>query len=177
MAAAIALPGMYASKSKQSGRPRELRRRIMLPARLRTGMQWSDTCILNISSRGLLIHSARAAPEGSTIEIRRGDHVIVARVMWRDGARLGLQSDERLPVEQIMSLGQSQALQLTASNGTIVERRKQPRPTVIDARLRGRSMQFMSVGVIAVSLALTIWSMANEALARPMAAVTAALGG
>jgi hypothetical protein len=38
-------------------------------------------------------------------------------------------------------------------------------------------MQFMSVGVIAVSLALTIWSMANEALARPMAAVTAALGG
>jgi hypothetical protein len=47
---------------------------------------------------------------------------------------------------------------------------------VIDARLRGRSMQFISVGVIVASMALTIWSMAGEALARPMAAVAAALG-
>ena len=168
---------MRAFKLKQSHVPRELRRRVMLPARLRAGAQWSDTCILNISSRGLLIHSARAAPEGSTIELRRGDHVIMARVMWRDGARVGLQAEERLPVEQIMSLGQSQALQLTASNGAIIERRKQPRPTVIDARLRGRAMEFVSVGVIGASMALTIWSMASEALARPMAAVAVALGG
>ena len=148
----------------------------MLPARLRAGAQWSDTCILNISSRGLLIHSARAAPEGSIIELRRGDHVIVARVMWREGARVGLQADERLPVEQIMSLGQSKALQLTASSGAAVERRKQPR-TEVDARLRGRAIEFASVAVIAASMALTIWSMASEALARPMAAVSAALGG
>ena len=148
----------------------------MLPARLRAGAQWSDTCILNISSRGLLIHSARAAPEGSIIELRRGDQVIVARVMWREGARVGLQADERLPVEQIMSLGQSKALQLTASSGAAVERRKQPR-TEVDARLRGRAIEFASVAVIAASMALTIWSMASEALARPMAAVSAALGG
>ena len=167
---------MHALKLKQSQRPRELRRRVMLPARLRAGAQWSDTCILNISSRGLLIHSARAAPEGSIIELRRGDHVIVARVMWREVARVGLQADERLPVEQIMSLGQSQALQLTASSGAAVERRKQPRAEV-DARLRGRAMEFASVLVIAASMALTIWSMASEALARPMAAVSAALGG
>jgi len=167
---------MHALKPKQSQRPRELRRRVMLPARLRAGAQWSDTCILNISSRGLLIHSARAAPEGSIIELRRGDQVIVARVMWREGARVGLQADERLPVEQIMSLGQSQALQLTASSGAAVERRKQPR-TEVDARLRGRAIEFASVAVIAASMALTIWSMASEALARPMAAVSAALGG
>ena len=167
---------MHALKLKQSQRPRELRRRVMLPARLRAGAQWSDTCILNISSRGLLIHSARAAPEGSIIELRRGDQVIVARVMWREGARVGLQADERLPVEQIMSLGQSEALQLTASTGAAVERRKQPR-TQVDARLRGRAIEFASVAVIAASMALTIWSMASEALARPMAAVSAALGG
>jgi len=167
---------MHALKPKQSQRPRELRRRVMLPARLRAGAQWSDTCILNISSRGLLIHSARAAPEGSIIELRRGDQVIVARVMWREGARVGLQADERLPVEQIMSLGQSKALQLTASSGAAVERRKQPR-TEVDARLRGRAIEFASVAVIAASMALTIWSMASEALARPMAAVSAALGG
>jgi len=168
---------MRVSKLNYSHRPRELRRRVLLPARLRTGAQWTDTCILNISSRGLLIHSGRAAPEGTTIELRRGEHVIVARVMWRDGARVGLQCDDRLPVEQIMSLGQSQSLQLTASNNRTGERRQQPRTNVIDARLRGRAMEFVSVGVIAASLALTIWSMAEQALARPMAAVSAALGG
>jgi hypothetical protein len=148
----------------------------MLPARLRNGAQWADACILNISSHGLLIHCPRAVSDAGVVELRRGDHVIVARVMWRDGTRAGLQADERLPVEQIMSLDQSQALQLTASSGA-VERRKQPRPTAIDARLRGRTMEFVSVGVIAASLAITIWSMAEQALARPMAAVAAALSG
>jgi hypothetical protein len=168
---------MYASKSKPSERPRELRRRVMLPARLRTGIQWTDTCILNISSRGLLIHSARAGPQGSTVELRRGDHVIVGRVVWRDGARVGVECDERLPVEQIMSHSQSQALRLTAASSPVVERRKAPRSTADDARLRGRAMEFVSVGIIAASLALTVWSMAEQALARPMAAVSAALGG
>jgi hypothetical protein len=149
----------------------------MLPARLRTGAQWSDTCILNISSRGLLIHSARAGPQGSTVELRRGDHVIVARVVWREGARVGLHADEQLPVEQIMSLGQCQTLQLTARAGPAAERRLRPRAEADDARLRGRAMEFVSVGVIALCLALTIWSIAQEALASPMAAVRTALGG
>jgi hypothetical protein len=168
---------MYALKAKLSHRPRELRRRVMLPARLRNGAQWADACILNISSRGLLIHCPRTVVDGGVVEIRRGDHVIVGRVMWREGTRAGLQVDEMLPVEQIMSLDQSQALQLTASSGAVVERRKQPRPTAIDARLRGRALEFLSVAVIAASLAVTIWSMAEQAFARPMAAVARALGG
>jgi hypothetical protein len=168
---------MYAFKAKQSHRPRELRRRVMLPARLRTGAQWSDACILNISSRGLLIHCPRTVSDGGVVEVRRGDHVIVGRVVWREGTRAGLQVDDMLPVEQIMSLDQSQALQLTASGGPVVERRKRPRTIEIDSRLRGRAMEFVSVGVIAASLALTIWSMAEQALAKPMAAVSAALGG
>src|SRR5215218_5584495 len=93
----------------QIQRPRELRRRVVLPARLRTGAQWSDTCILNISSRGLMIHSGREAPRGSLVELRRGEHVIIARVAWRDGARVGLCSEDRVPIEEIMSVGYSQA--------------------------------------------------------------------
>jgi hypothetical protein len=147
----------------------------MLPARLRSGSQWTDTCILNISSRGLMIHSSRPADHGSVVELRRGPHVIVARVVWREGTRVGLQVEERVPVEEILSVDQSQALQLTAMDGVRVDRRKQPRSDD-DARLRGRAMEFMAVGVVAVSLALGIWSMAEQALARPMAAVVAALG-
>ena len=167
---------MLASTNSQIQRPRELRRRVVLPARLRTGAQWSDACILNISSRGMMIHSGRAGPEGTRVELRRGEHVIIARVMWSEGGRAGLRSDERLPVEEIMSLSHSSALQLVASGGDLVDRRKRPRPQPDNARLRGRAFEFIGVGAVALTLALGIWGLAQEALARPLAAAAAALG-
>lgn len=168
---------MFASRMNPSQRPRELRRRVVLPARLRSGARWSDACILNISSRGLMVQSGRAGPEGTEVELRRGDHVIVARVVWRDGARAGLATDDRLPVEEIMSVGQSSALQLVAFNGTIVERRRLPRQKTDDARLRGRAFEFVGVGAIAVVLSFGIWGMAQQAFAAPLARIEAALGG
>ena len=161
----------------QSQRPRELRRRVVLSARLRAGAQWSDACILNISSRGLLIQSGRAGEKGSLVELRRGDHVIVARVAWHDGAHVGLKSEDRLPVEEIMSLSQSKSLKLLALNEPLADRRKFARTISNDARLRGRLIEFASVGVITVSLALAVWTMVQEAFAVPLAKVEAALIG
>lgn len=168
---------MPAPKHRRSEKPRELRRRVVLPARLRWGAQWSDICILNISSRGLLIHAPWTPAEGSLLELRRGDHVIAARVIWKDGARIGLRAEERIPIEEILSAGQSNALRLTAMNEPITDRRKRPRRYIEDARLEGRTMEFVSVGVIAAISAVTIWSIAQEALAQPMEVVLAALGG
>jgi hypothetical protein len=166
---------MGASKTRLSQRPRELRRRVVLPARLRAGAQWSDTCILNISSRGLMIHSGRPAPKGTQVELHRSDHVIIARVMWRDGAKVGLQAEERLPVQEIVSAGQSRTLRVTAFDGARVERRQPPRSPAGDARLRGRVMEFIAVSAIAATLAISVWAMAQQALARPMAQVANAL--
>lgn len=111
------------------------------------------------------------------VELRRGDHVIVARIVWREGARAGLQVEEKLPVEEIMSASQSKSLQLVATNGAMVDRRKGPRAHAVDARLRGRALEFIGVGAIAVTLALGIWTMAQQALAAPLAKVEAALAG
>ena len=168
---------MSVPKYSQSQRPRELRRRVVIPARLRNGAQWSDTCILNISSRGLMIHSGRAAPEGSVMELRRGAFVIVARVMWRDGGRVGLKSDDRLPIEDILSVSQSKALQLVAADGERIDRRRKPRGGLPDARLRGRAFEFIGVGVIVLVLATSVWAMAEQAFARPLAQIGAALSG
>ena len=155
----------------QAQKPRELRRRVVVPARLRHGASWSDACILNISSRGLMIHTGRQILEGTRVELRRGDHVIVARVMWRDGGRAGLQAEDRVPVEEILTLGLSPSLQLTASPG---ERRKHPR-TGDQSRLRGRAVEFAGVAAIAVSLAGGGLVMVERAFARPLALVSAAL--
>lgn len=158
-------------------RPRELRRRVVLPARMRVDSSWCDACILNISSRGLMIQVGRGAPHSDNVELRRGDHIIHARVVWRDGSRAGLQSDDRLPVEEILSLSQASTLQLTASGGGLVERRKQPRHEHERSRIRSRLFEFAGVAAIAGTFAIGIFGIVERALAQPMAVIEAALGG
>ena len=157
--------------SRQVKRPRELRRRVVVPARLRHGSSWTDACILNVSSRGLMIHTGRPVERGTEVEIRRGDHVIVAKVVWREGGRAGLRSDDRVPIEDIVTAGQSTALQLTAGG----ERRKQPR-TEEQSRLHARAIEFAGVIALAITLAGPGFTMVQGAFARPLAAVEAALG-
>lgn len=144
---------------------------MLVPARLRHGSSWSDACILNVSSRGLMIHTGRPIPNGSRIEIRRGDHVIVARVVWREGGRAGLRAEDRVPLEDIVTLGQSPSLQLSAATG---ERRKHPRRGD-HSRLRGRVVEFGGVVLIAAALTGAGLSMVDAAFARPLAVVSAAL--
>jgi hypothetical protein len=162
---------MSVRTSSRNQRPRELRRRVVVPARLRHGSSWSDACILNVSSRGLMIHTGRQLAKGSHVEICRGDYVILARVVWRDGGRAGLRSEDRLPIEEIVMLGQSPVVPSTPANG---ERRKRPRPEN-SSRIRGRAIEFAGVLVIAVSLAGAGVTMVESAFARPMALVSAAL--
>ena len=157
-------------------RPRELRRRVVLPARMRMDSSWCDACILNISSRGLMIQLSRGAPNGDMVELRRGHHVIVARVVWRDGSRAGWHSDDRLPVEEILSLSQTPALQLTAA-GAFVDRRKQPRREHEHSRWRARWFEFASVTAVGAGLAAIMFSIVESALSKPMDAVRVALGG
>ena len=143
-----------------------------------TGSAWSDACILNISARGLLIQSTGSTPQGSVVELRRGDHVIVARVIWREGMRAGLNAEDRLPMDEMLSLGHSSALQLNSVEAQLIERRQRQRTLEAHAesRFASRTMQFASVAVIAVCLAGTVFILAEEALARPIAFVEAALG-
>lgn len=76
---------------------------------------WRDACILNVSSRGLMIHSAVCARPGSQVELRGGSQVIRARVVWSKGQRAGLRSEEMLRVMDIIDLSEGrpghQALQ------------------------------------------------------------------
>lgn len=98
--------------------------------------------------------------------------MIVARVVWREGGRAGLSAEDRVPVEDIVTLGQSPSLQLTAATG---DRRKHPRPEN-HSRLRGKVVEFGGVVLIAAALTGAGLSMVDAAFARPLAAVSAALG-
>ena len=149
----------------------------MLHARMRANSGWSDACILNVSSRGLLINaSAVSAATGSKVELRHGEHVIIAEVIWRKGTRAGLRSDQRVPVDDIMALSKAPSLQLTATQWPHADRRKQPR-SHDESRQRSRMFEFASIVVVGVLLAAALFSMVEAAFARPLALVQAALGG
>ena len=148
----------------------------MLRARMRAMCGWSDACILNVSSRGLMINApATSAKQGSTIELWHGDRMIVATVVWRSGSRAGLQTDDRLPVDDILALRTASSLQLTAAPWPAADRRKKPRKDQ-DSRLRGRRLEFVATLLIGASLAGGVAFMVEEALARPFAVVRTALG-
>ena len=166
---------MLSASVRSALRPRELRRRVLLPARLRDGSRWADACILNLSSRGMLIHAPRAAQEGPYIELKRGDRIIRGRIVWRDGSRVGVEVEDRLPVEEIMSLDHSQQLQLAAM--PIASVRKRGGGRRMEARLHGRAFEFAAAVVFATSMAIGAWVMAEQAFATPLAQVKAALNG
>ena len=168
---------MVAHASRSKHRSRELRRRVVIRARMRSGAQWGDACILNVSSRGLLIQTSRKVPEGTMVELQRGDHLIMARVVWSEAGRSGLRAEERLQVEEILSVSQGRALELIAANGVIRERRKKRRRVEGDSRLRGRALEFLAIGAVAASLAVGALAMTEHALAEPLARASAALGG
>lgn len=156
-------------------RPRELRRRVLLPARMRTSAGWKDACILNISSRGLMIRTGGVALAGSTVELWHGEHVIAARVVWSRGAKAGLRSEDRVPVEDIMTLSQSPALMLTAGpRPDGVERRKRPRYE--ESRIKARLIEFAGAVAIGMTLAAGLSALVERAMAQPFAAAHAALG-
>ena len=137
---------------------------------------WSDACILNVSSRGLMINAPAAlAAKGSTIELWHGDRVIVATVVWRKGSRAGLQADDRVPVDDILALSSSTTLQLTAAPWPAVDRRRKPRAED-DSRLRARRFEFAATVLIGASLVGAAVMMIEQAFARPLDYVRSALG-
>lgn len=160
----------------RSFRSRELRRRVVLPALVREGGSWSNACILNISSRGVLLHAKTPAPKGRLVELTHGHHVIVARVAWRSGAKHGLSAEDRLPVEEIATYAQAPAPPPTAADGQIVERRRHSH-THEQSRLRLRAIEYVCVAAFGASLATIAFEMVEQAFAEPLALVYAMLGG
>jgi hypothetical protein len=155
-------------------KPREERQRVMLPARMRSPSGWSDACILNISSRGLLVYSSGSAHPGSFVEIRRGGQLVIARVVWRNNQRIGLCSPDPVHIEDIISSETAACAVRSGSSKPSVERRRIPRDAD-RSRAHGHAIEFMSVLMIGSALASAAVAVVGQALGQPLASVRSAL--
>ena len=154
---------------------REKRQKVMVRARMRSCSSWSDVCILNVSMHGMGIQTAGPPVRGTYVEIRRGTNVIVARVAWTKGHRAGLRSQDPIFIGSLLS-DQPQA---SAGPAGPIDRRHVPRMPERDheaSRLWGRAAEFACFAIIAGGLALGAFGAVEEALARPLSQINAALG-
>lgn len=147
----------------------------MLPARIRSSGGWSDACILNISSRGLLVYSNTAVEAGSTVEVRRGGQLVIARVVWRQNQRIGLCSPDPVPIDEIISDKTAAAAVIScASPVRVAERRRRPRSHE-RSRERARAIEFIVLVLFGTAMAGGAAIYVGQALANPMARIASAL--
>jgi hypothetical protein len=157
---------------------REPRQKVMLKARMRIGAAWRDACILDLSSRGLMIQASEPLPGGSYLELRRGRHIIIARVMWSNGRRAGLRAQDALPYDAIIA----EPDQSGAAQTPPIERRAAlaPPPRGFEherSRLRSRAFEFTLVILFGGACGTFAYGAVSKALARPLLAVESALAG
>ena len=163
-------------------RSREDRRRVVLASRMRWGGRWLDARMLNLSSRGLGLSSTAPPDPGTYVEIRRGRHVIVARVVWADGLRFGVHTQDPIPIDGLIRDPDSdQPGTAEAESEHKIERRRTTRPAAViqheHSRIVGRMIEFAFLGGLAASAALMAFYLVKGAVGGPLSEVQKALVG
>ncbi|WP_221364228.1 PilZ domain-containing protein [Sphingomonas jinjuensis] len=168
----------------QSGlRPREPRVKVVVPCRMNVNGAWSDACIHNVSSRGLLVAGAKGAPAvGSYVDIRRGSLVMIGRVMWQKDRFFGVRVQDKVNARALVAEPRgrrkasrdgsevSRSARALAHEGNVARRVERSR--AIAAAFQS-SLLVLGGGGAAVFVALEVY----EALAAPMETVRQAMGG
>ena len=151
---------------------------------MRSGATWADIVIRNISSRGLLVEGTSPPPRGTFLELRRGRHVIVARVAWSGEGRFGVQTQAPLAVDAIVGESNGAASGQGAATFPAFERRSASRELASRriAESSERSRTLARVTQFAATLAFGLSTIAfggavlAETLSAPLAQVSEQLG-
>lgn len=161
-------------------KPREPRRKVLIRARMRLNGAFRDVRIRDISSKGLLLEGEFAPQRGTYLEVFRGRHLIIARVVWSQEKRFGVLAQDRMNVDAIVTEPDHSGVRATdASTGLPTERRSAPRLTSREiSRRAARSrhvsaaFQFGFIVVLGLSGAVTLFGVVSQSLAAPMKVVS-----
>ena len=162
-------------------KPRAPRRKVLVGARMRQTAGWDDVQILDLSTRGMQIRSPRPPPQGSYVEVQRGAHVIVGRVVWTNGGRAGLATQDLLPVAALAgdpqrptAEGESAGETSSGSEQKLEARSRASEWSHESSRWRGRAMQFAWLAVIGTAGAVTAFGAVHQAFSTPLSHAVAA---
>nr|NUR37120.1 hypothetical protein [Sphingomonas sp.] len=150
-----------------------------MSSRIRCGARWLDARMVNVSPRGVGLTAAAPPTPGTYVEIRRGAYVIVARVVWTEGLRFGVHTQDPVPIDALTR--EPDSSQPAAVEGVAeprIERRRAPRSISAQhqrSRIAGRALEFAFLTILAFSAAFASFGLIKEAFASPLAKVQQAL--
>ena len=147
---------------------------MLIDARLRQDRGWADARILNISRRGLLVRSAKAPARGAYVEICRGAHRIVARVVWVSQDRFGLSTQDAIAVDAVVS-GDEAPLPSPANDRRAFPRQPTSEERAEHGRRWSRHFEFAAVGLFACTTAFLAFDTVHDTLSRPLDLIEATL--
>ncbi|MGR6327453.1 PilZ domain-containing protein [Sphingomonas sp. XXL09] len=158
---------------------REPRRKVLVRARMRSGTEWHDVIIHNMSSRGLLATSKVPCKTGTVIELRRVHHVIVGRVVWEKDQYFGVRTQDRLDVDAIVD-AKPPAFKPGSEPTRDDERRSAPRritaASIAEREARSRRFssvfQFAILGAAACLGAALVAERVGHVLSSPFATIS-----
>lgn len=152
----------------------------MISARMRAGATWSDACILDLSTRGMLVRSATMPQRGAYVEVRRGVHVIVARVVWSSPDRFGVQTQDPVPADRLILDPEGISAPPASSASGFLERRaatRPPRDRHDRSRRTARAMEFGTLLLLGAVATAIVGDAVAHTFGKPMTALNVALGG
>jgi hypothetical protein len=156
---------------------RELRQKVMIPARMRAGDAYVDVCIRNISSRGLMLQTAAPPPPGTYVEILRAAHVIVGRIVWTRDRRFGVHAGQRIDIASIVNhvspAGARPPNQdrRSADRTHLPQRKPDTAEQLERSRRFSRAFEFGVLTICAVTGAGMLASLAYKSMAQPFEVV------
>lgn len=166
---------------------REPRRKVMVRARMRTGADWGDVVIHNMSSRGLLATAERPCKPGTVIEIRRVHHIVIGRVVWVKDQYFGVRTQDRIDIDAILEAKPpahrpgAAPCEKQADADRRATARKIGHAHIADqaerSRLFASVFQSCAIGAAVIAASLLIAQEVGGLLSRPMATVGAYLEG
>ena len=161
-------------------KPRQRRTNVFLRARLRHGPSWSDALIVNASSRGLGLQALSPPRRGEFIEVRKGRACIIAQVMWSDGGRFGVRTQDDVNLDYLTGNplpGHCARAEDMAS--TTVQLRWKPVRRHSEVAERNRLVahagQFVAVGVAAAAAAVGLTDTVHRVVAAPASLIVQAM--
>lgn len=82
---------------------RDPRVKVVMKVRMRAGAKQMDACIRDVSRRGLLVQADAPPGRGAVIEINGEFPPIIGRVMWTNGRRFGVQTQDRIDIAALIT--------------------------------------------------------------------------
>lgn len=163
----------------QHWRPRETRRTVRLSVRVRTEAGWFDATVRNMSERGMGLDGHLPLRRNQFVEIARGRHRVVGRIVWSDDAACGLRAQDAVDIAGFLAgprAASPRANDRRQGDRTMRAQAALPLPVRAEsARWFGRAFEFAVILTgIACTAGLAVGSVL-EVLGAPLEQVGSAL--